>query len=211
VAVGEEVRSRQQLMIIPDMGSLQVKTRVYESVIQNVKPDLETFVRLDARPDAVLRGKVSRVAVLPDSQNPWLDAGVKVYEVIVKLNETPDDLKPGMTAHTEIVLARFENVLTVPIAAVFAERENAYCWRVRDGKPERAGVRVGQMNDARAEILQGLTEGERVLLAPPEGADAGKAVSSRPAGGSAAGASKNGPAEKPRDRKRDRNGQRAEP
>lgn len=78
-----------------------------------------------------------------------------------------------MTAEVELVLERVENVLQVPIAAVFAEQEKTYCWRMNGSAPERVSVKVGRMNEKRVEIVAGLAEGDRVLLAPPVTGKAG--------------------------------------
>jgi len=167
VDVGEQIRPRQQLMIIPDMTTLQVETRVYESMISQIKLGQKTYIRLDAKPDKVYEGKVSNIAVLPDSQNRWLNPGVKVYKVIVKFNALPEGLKPGMTSQAEIILARLADVLNVPIAAVFTQQDDTYCWRLKDGSPGKVSVKIGKTNDKRAQIISGLNEGDRVLLSPP--------------------------------------------
>jgi len=167
VEVGEQIRPRQQLMIIPDMTTLQVSTKVYEAMIDQVKIGQQAFIRLDAKPDVVLTGKVARVAVLPDSQNRWLSPGVKVYKVIVKFDRLPKGLKPGMTAQVQLILARLEDALSVPMAAVFTEQEKTYCWRVSGSSIERVPVKIGRMNDVRVQIVAGLSEGDRVLLSPP--------------------------------------------
>jgi multidrug efflux pump subunit AcrA (membrane-fusion protein) len=186
VQVGEKINSRQQLMIIPDMSTLQVKTRVYEAMVDQVQPGLEALIRLDAKPDLPLTGKVSKVGVLPDSQNRWLSPDVKVFNVIVAMDQRPEGLKPGMTAQVELMLARLENVLSVPVAAVFTEQEKTYCWRPNGGKPEMAPIKIGRTNDRRAEIVSGLEEGDVVLLSPPPGAPppgkaTAKAAQTRPA------------------------------
>ena len=165
--VGEKINPRQQLMIIPDMSTLQIKTRVYEAVIEQVKPDIEAFIRLDSKADVILKGHVSKVGVVPDSQNRWLNPGVKVFEVTVEFDEPPRDLKPGMTAQVELILARLPEALTVPVASVFSEQERTFCYHVSEGKATRVPVKVGRMNDRRVQILSGLAEGDRTLLTPP--------------------------------------------
>ena len=169
INVGEKINARQQIMNIPDMSTLQIRTKVYEAMIDQVQTGLPAIIRLDARPDQTLTGKISKVAVLPDSQNRWLAPDVKVYNIIVQIDDMPPDLKPGMTAQVELVLARLENVLSVPVAAVFSQQEQTYSWRVSGGGVECAPVRIGKSNDKRVEIVAGLAEGDRVLLAPPPG------------------------------------------
>lgn len=173
VEIGAKISPRQQLMIIPDMSSLQIKTKVYEAIIDQVRGELKAHVRLDSRPDAIFAGRVVRVGVLPDSQHRWLNPGVKVFGVIVRLDKDIEGLKPGMTAQVEIELARLDNVLSMPVAAVFAEQDNTYCYRMENGQPRRTAVRVGRMNDMRVEILSGLNEADQVMLAPPPMASGG--------------------------------------
>jgi len=167
VAKGEQISPRQQIMVIPDMTSLQVTTKVYEAIIDQVQVGLPAFVRLDSRPDEHLKGKVSRVAPLPDSQNRWLNPGVKVFEVTVDFVGEAKDLKPGMTAEVELVLAELENVLSVPIAAIFTEQGRTVCYRTKGGECERVEVKVGRMNDRRVEIASGLSRGDEVMLVRP--------------------------------------------
>ena len=177
IAVDEKISSSQQLMIIPNMKTLQAETRVYEAVREQVSPGLPALITLDARPGKVLLGEVTKVAPLPDSQNPWLSPGVKVYPTVVKFKNKSDieDLKPGMSAQVEIILAELKDVLNVPIAAVFADGEETYCFRVdKKGNYQRTIVTLGRTSETRAEIVSGLSEGDSVLLAPPEGVQVGK-------------------------------------
>ena len=167
IEVGEKINPRQQLMIIPDMSSLQIKTKVYEAMIDQVKPGLTAAIRLDAKADQALSGRVTKVAVLPDSQHRWLNPGVKIFNVTVKLDRLIPGLKPGMTAQVELILARLSKVLSVPVAAVFTEQEQTFCYRLSRGKAARTPVKVGRMNDKRVEIISGLKAGDKVFLAPP--------------------------------------------
>lgn len=168
LAKGEKINPRQQLMIIPDMSTLEIRTRVYEAMIDKVKLSLPAIIRLDSKPDETFTGTVSKVAVLPNSQNRWLNPHLKVFDVTVKFDKPPVDLKPGMTCKVELILAELKNVLSVPVAAVFAEKDTIRCYRCVDGRVTPVNVVVGQMNARRVEIVSGLNQGDVVLLAPPD-------------------------------------------
>jgi len=173
VEVGEKINQRQQLMIIPDMSTLQVETKVFEAVVNQLKPGAtRALISLDAKPELnKLGGTVKWVAPLPDPQHGWMATGVKLFSVVIEFDnaEAIPDLKPGMTAQVELMVARLPNVLSVPVAAVWTEQEKTYCWRATDGgQPARVDVRVGRSNETRVEILAGLSEGDRVLLVPGE-------------------------------------------
>ncbi len=182
VEVGEKIERRQQIMIIPDLTTLEVRTQVYEVVIDQVKPGLKAFINLDSRPGQVFTGTVRKVRALPDTQNRWLNPDVKYFRIRVKFDEGQDmeGIRPGGSATVELVLDRLVDVLYVPVAAVFSQQEKRYCWRVNSGKADRVTVQIGKMNSTDVEIRSGLNEGDCVLLSEPEGAVTDAA---EPAGG----------------------------
>lgn len=165
IAKGEKINSRQQLMMIPDMSTIQIKTKVYEAVISKVKPGLEAFIRLDISPNKLFKGKVKKVAPLPNSQNRWLTPDIKIFDVVVTFDKKPKDLKPGMTCQVELVLDRLADALYVPLAAVFTDEDKIICYRPDTNEPVE--VEVGETTDTHAQILSGLAEGDEVLLIKP--------------------------------------------
>ena len=75
-----------------------------------------------------------------------------------------------MTADVELILDRLDDILQVPIAAVFSEGESTFCWKVTGrSRRTKVPVKVGRSNETDVEILEGLAEGDIVLLVPPEG------------------------------------------
>jgi len=176
VAVDETISPNQQLMIIPDLNTLVMRTQVYEAIQETVRErirqGLPARIRLDARRGEAFAGRVTKVADLPDSQNPWLSPGVKVYPTTVAFagNVAKLGLKPGMTGDVEMMLAELNDVLSVPLAAVFSEGDATFCYRVDDGdRAHRTPVKVGMTSSTRAQVLRGLSTGDRVLLVPPPG------------------------------------------
>ncbi|MGC9454090.1 MAG: efflux RND transporter periplasmic adaptor subunit [Phycisphaerae bacterium] len=173
VGVGEKISPRQQLLVIPEMDTLQVETRVMEAIADQVQRGTKAYIRLDSRPDETYTGRVSHVAPLP-SGDRWMNPNVKFFDVTVQFDELPEGLRPNMTTDVELELAVLNDVLTVPVAAVFSEQDRMYCYVVNGGEPERRAVKLGRMNEEKAEVLSGLSEGDEVLLSPPvelEGGD----------------------------------------
>ncbi len=170
VKEGQEIPRRQQIMIIPDLETLQVEIQVYESVVEQIDVGMPAIIRLDARPGVTLAGKVADKGVLPSRQH-WWNPNVKVFDVSVDFvaDAELEGLKPNMTAEVELVLAELTDVLQAPVAAVFTEQETTFCWRVTGGKAVRTDIELGRMNDKQVEVLSGLAAGDRVLLAPPPG------------------------------------------
>jgi multidrug efflux pump subunit AcrA (membrane-fusion protein) len=171
VAKGEKIQPRQQLMIIPDMTTLQIRTQVYEAVSQLVRKGQRATVWLEVRPQEPLTGTVHKISTVA-ADGPWWDRDAKVYPVIVKLDGSTEGLKPKMSARVELELARAEGAVIAPIGAVFHERGGTFCYRVDDGRgePRKVPVEAGLVNDTDVQILSGLGPGDRVMLREPQAA-----------------------------------------
>ena len=150
---------------------MSVKVKIHESYIKKIKKGEKVRITVDAFPDTILDGEVTKVGVLPDSQNRWMNPDMKVYLTTITINGTYDWIKPGMSAKTEILVDHLDDVVYVPIQAVVPSEGKQICYVVHGFKPERREVEIGQFNDAFIEIKKGLKEGEKVSLRAPEGTE----------------------------------------
>lgn len=166
---GAGVRERQTILTIPDLSHMGVKVKIHESNIKKVKVGQKVRVTVDAFPDQELEGGVTKVGVLPDSQNRWMNPDLKVYLTTIAIEGTNDWLKPGMSTKAEVMIDHLEDVVYVPIQSVVPENGSYVCYLAKNGSPERREVEVGQFNEEFIEIKKGLEEGELVLLNPPKG------------------------------------------
>jgi len=165
---GAQVRNRQELINLPDLSQMKIEIKVHESQISKVKKGQTAFVVLDLEPDKRYKGIVSRVAPLPDSASFFSDPNLKEYAAEVLVTDTlPDDLKPGVSARTEIVITNIVNTLKVPIQSVTTFDTKQVVYRDGMGEPEAVPVEVGMFNTKFIQVLKGLNEGDRILLAPP--------------------------------------------
>ncbi len=74
-------------------------------------------------------------------------------------------LKPGMTADVKIIVAHKSNTLFVPAEAVFRIKEKGSVTVIKpDGKTEERKVKIGLSNSSHIEIVEGLREGEKVVV-----------------------------------------------
>jgi HlyD family secretion protein len=182
---GATVRERQSIITIPDMSRMSVKVKIHESHIKKVQRGQKARVTLDAFPDEVLEGEVTQVAVLPDSEDRWMNPDMKVYRTTIAIQGSRDWLKPGMSAKAEIMVDELPEVLYVPIQAVVPQGGKRLCYVVDGRRLDPRPVEVGQFNNSFIEIKSGLQEGELVTLRPPGRADLapGDAESEAPAEG----------------------------
>jgi len=164
---GASVRERQTILTIPDLAHMGVRVKIHESNIQKVKVGQKVRVTVDAFPDEELDGTVTKVAVLPDSQNRWMNPDLKVYLTTIEIEGTNDWLKPGMSTKAEVLIDHLDDVVYVPIQCAVPENGGYVCYVASGGSVERREVEVGQFNEEFIEIKKGIQEGELVLLNPP--------------------------------------------
>ncbi len=168
---GATVRERQAIITIPDLSRMAVKVKIHESYIKKVKKGQKARITVDAFPDKVLTGEVTKVGVLPDSQNRWMNPDMKVYLTTITVDGSQDWVKPGMSAKVEILVNTIPACVYVPVQAVSADGDKQVCYVAHSLKPERREVEIGEFNDEFIEVKSGLKEGERVLLHLPEGVE----------------------------------------
>lgn len=164
---GATVRERQTIITIPDMSRMAVNVRIHEAYIKKVRKGQKARITVDAFPEIALTGEVTRVAVLPDSQNRWINPDMKVYRTTVTIDGVHGWLKPGMSAKVEILVDRLEDVVYVPVQCVVPAEQGHVCYVARGRRVERRPVQIGEFNDEFIQIREGLREGELVLLRPP--------------------------------------------
>ena len=171
VSIGATVRHQQTLIKLPDLSEMSVNVKLHESVVKQVSLGAVAYATIDAFPKDRLTGKVTKIAVMPDRENWWMNPGLKAYQTQITLDSTPAGLKPGMSAQVEILVDTRLDVLQVPISAVFLDKGIQVVYIKTPGGPETRRVEVGLSNERAVEILKGLREGEDVYLYKPAGTE----------------------------------------
>lgn len=159
---GATVRQQQTVFYLPDMSRMQVKVNVHESVVNKVKKGLETNLQIEAFSGSSLKGTIQQVSELASSSR----SDSKSYEVTVMIESFPTELKlkPGMTARVEIVAGNYDNLLAVPVGALTEKDGRAFTFVSADNAILPREVKLGRTTHSFVEIVEGLKEGELVLL-----------------------------------------------
>ncbi|MCK9389750.1 MAG: efflux RND transporter periplasmic adaptor subunit [Sulfuritalea sp.] len=143
-----------------DESCLYIKAPMDEIDAPKIKAGLPVRVSLDALPKQPLQGKVRRVA-------PYVSAVEKqarTVDVEVDFDKPASGgLLVGYSADVEIVLGGHQNVLRVPTAALI-EGSRVMVLNADSGKLEERKVKTGIANWEFTEIVEGLAEGERIVI-----------------------------------------------
>ena len=154
---------------LPDLREMESITYVSELDIQKIAMGQKVKLGLDADPAKQLTGVVVAVANIGE-QRPNSDS--KVFEVRIKVNESDTTLRPAMTTANEILVAKQDSVLSVPLECVHTEGGVTFVFRKSGGSVVKQEVKTGMINENGTVILQGVTERDLLLLTTPP--DAGR-------------------------------------
>lgn len=165
---GAIVRERQEILTIPDAARMSLLVRVHETSVDMVKVGQPVTIFVDAFPDKVFRGKVVKIAPLPDPQNWLANPDLKVYSTEIVISGEYDYLRPGMNARAEIFVDEVSNAVYVPLQAVGTVNNNKVCYLDSGDVPQMVVVKTGVHNNSFVEIIEGLKKGDRILLNPPK-------------------------------------------
>jgi multidrug efflux pump subunit AcrA (membrane-fusion protein) len=166
IEVGREVVEREEILSIPSESDVVVDTKVHETNIDKIIVGQQARITVDAMPDIAFSGEVLKIAPLPDPGSFLSNPDLKLYATDVTL-ENGRSLRPGMSAKVEIIIAEMQDVIAVPLQCVANRGGKKICYvHTLTDKKERE-VTIGAYNDKYVQILDGLKEGEKILLNPP--------------------------------------------
>ncbi len=161
---GSMVRERQELIHLPTTDSFMAKVDVHESSLSKVREGLPVRITIDAIPDKEYYGRVSFIAPMPDAQSQWMNPELKIYDTHIQIEGDTEGLRSGNSCEAEIVVEEYEDAVYIPVQAVVRVGGEPVVYRP-DGATQT--VEIGMDNNRMIRIMDGLAEGELVLLNPP--------------------------------------------
>lgn len=155
---------RPNIAMLPDMSSVVVTTYIKEIDITKIHQGDSARITVDALPGKILSGKVYKIANMGETKKGF---DMNAFEVIVRLDHSDPDLKPGMTCNNDIVVNKFRQVVLAPLKSVFRENNSCYIYVQDGGKITKRTVELGAENEQDVVVLDGVKAGEKVLLYEP--------------------------------------------
>lgn len=164
---GVEVWERRDLIYLPTADTFIATTMVRESALQNLATGMPVRVTCDAIPETEFRGTLAKISPMPDNGRRWMNPDIKEYPAEIGIEGGVGRLKNGMGCRIRIILAEYEDALSVPVQCVVRVGGEPFVWVKGKSGPERRAVETGLDNNRFVRILSGLADGEEVLLVPP--------------------------------------------
>lgn len=162
IDLGAQVNQFQAVVRLPDLKNIQVRALVHETKVDQLRPGMRARIKIQ---DREFQGEITSISNQPEAAN-FFQGNVKEYATLIKIDGQPEDLKPGMTAELEILVSQKRGALQVPVQCVVERAGKFRAYVKTHGGIEPRDLVLGGTNDTVLEVVDGLKEGEQVLLNP---------------------------------------------
>ena len=168
IDVGTTIDERDEILFLPTASEFNVNIQVTEVELNKVSRGLPVTVTVDALPGKVLTGTVTDIAQFPDPDSRYLNPNLKLYKTVIELDADQDELRNGMSCLAEVLIQDLSDVIYIPMQSVTRRGGKPTVYIVQDDDsvlPQE--VKTGMDNARFVHIVEGLKEGQKILLAPP--------------------------------------------
>jgi HlyD family secretion protein len=151
------------VMTLGDVSSVYVLGKVDEADIGKVYIGQPARIVVESFKDKKFEGKVTKISPLGVIKD-----NVTTFEVRTSIQNSTGELKANMSANAEIILEEKKGVLLAPEAAVLYDKERKASIEVPDPREKtgkrKVAVKLGISNGVKAEVAEGIKEGDKVVL-----------------------------------------------
>jgi len=155
--IPQEPMPQEPVLNIAYMDKVKIVVNIGEKDISKLRKGEKVRVSVDAYPGETFPGRVVKIA-------PAVDPRSRKLKVELEIENEDHRLKPGMFADVEIIYNEHKNVLVVPAIAVLERGEKKVLFTAEDGRARLKEVQIGVSDKEKIEIIEGLSEGESVIV-----------------------------------------------
>ena len=164
---GELVAERAELFTVSSRKNY-VRGEVDEEDVGEAKVGMQAIVQVYAFRTRTFHAKVAAI-------QPAADVETQRYTIVLDLEGAPENLMAGMTGEMNIITGRHENALLLPTRALLVDQALV----VKRGIVQSRTVKIGYRTLDFAEILEGVSEGDRAVLSDQDKLRPGRPVRTR--------------------------------
>jgi HlyD family secretion protein len=157
VDAGALVSSSTPLVTLVHTETLKVVANVLEKDISLIRPGMKAKIQTEAYPERVFEGKIVRI-------NSALELATRTLQAEIHVPNPSHLLKPGMFSRIEMALSEKPGTLTVLREALIEEGGKRSVFVVEGNQALQRPIVTGIEQDQWVEVLEGLREGDRVII-----------------------------------------------
>ena len=170
VSQGAYVAAGTDLARLEKIDQLKLDFRVPEVYLSKLKAAQQVKVQVDAYPDDAFSGTIYAI-------EPAVDEATRTVVIRAKVSNAELKLRPGMFGRVQVQLAVREKAVWVPEQAIVPKGQDAFVFRVANGKADLVKVQTGARKVGEVEIRNGVAAGDLVVTEGTQRIGPGSAVS----------------------------------
>ena len=157
---GGKVNPGETVVEISHPNDFQLEGSIDEIDVLHITAGMNAFITIDAESSLNVSGVVEEISITPSVQQ-----GVVSYSVTVGLESVPSvQLRDGLSAVAEIVIENSPNQIAIPLNAIRGPEDNPFVLIKTESAVENRAVRLGLSDDFWVSVVDGLGEGETILV-----------------------------------------------
>jgi len=154
---GDRIQPTDKLYTVINTSEMIAVVYAPEKELGNVVKNQEAYITSDHLPGQEYDGWIKRVSPVVDPQSG-------TFKITVGVKNSNNILKAGMFVNTHIITATHENAILIPKTAIVYENEQLNVYVVRDSIANKVTLKVGFQNSAKVESLEGIEEGDQIIV-----------------------------------------------
>ncbi len=156
VNVGELTNPGQLAFVIMNMDTVKVEVDLPEEVYSSVHEQREGIITLDAIPEKTFTGTITKIY-------PTIDPSSRTFRVTITLTNPDLLLRSGMTARSKVMQKTRESALCAPKSSLVQGEQGYIIYTVNTDTVKKTPVKIGIEGDSVFEIIEGVSEGDKVV------------------------------------------------
>lgn len=153
---GELAGPQATVLTVVQLATVKVKVNLSENAVVSIKKGTEVPVTINSL-NKTLTGMVASVG-------PKADPATRAFPVEIHLNNKDGDLKAGMVATLNLETGLSQGTVAVPVDALLERNGQYWVYVLEDGKAKEVTVKKGIASGQLVEIIEGLQEGQDVIV-----------------------------------------------
>lgn len=157
VDIGSNVNVQTPIALVADMSNAEIDLNIPEGYLPSVSIGQKAIIEVDAYPGVEFKGSVSRIS-------PIVDIQTRTAPIDIKIDNADGRLQSGAYAKVNLIIEEHRDNPVVLKEAVIGRVEPQYIYIVKDGVASLRQVRLGVRKGPYVEVVDGLKEGDQVVV-----------------------------------------------
>jgi len=154
---GTAVTPQTPVALVVDMDNVKVNLNIPEKFLPQVRLKQKAQVRVDSYTKEIFEGQIANIS-------PVVDLDTRTFPVEIIVSNEKHLLNPGMFARVKLIIEERNNIPVVVKEAIVGKGDQAYVYVSEQGVARRRFVKLGIKEGPVYEVLEGIKEGEEVVI-----------------------------------------------